>query len=92
MDSHCYLIKLHVTSKYPTQSVLRPNITKEMNSHPAQWKHPSLITCPSHHLLRILDMDMLMMSWLNLTDEKLSVAPTPLHQWSMRRKFLSLWK
>ena len=38
MDSHCYLIKLHVASKYPTQSVLRPNITKEM-----QHEFPS---CP----------------------------------------------
>ena len=64
-----------------------------MNSCPAQWKHSFLITCPSHHLLRILDV--IVMSWLDLgilTNGKLSVAPTPLHQWSMRRKFLSLWK
>ena len=135
--SRCYLIKLHVASKYPTRNdpVLKRRVTVcpiawvyyvrysqtvvsrrawqgwatvlplnglfaptsqrkcNMNSCPAQWKHSFLITCPSHHLLRILDV--IVMSWLDLgilTNGKLSVAPTPLHQWSMRRKFLSLWK
>ena len=133
----CYLIKLHVASKYPTHNdlVLECRVTVcpiswvyyvgysqtvvshrvwqgwtavlllnglfvptlqrkcNMNSCPVWWTHSFLITCPSHHLLRILDA--LMMSWLDLdilTNGKLLVTPTPLHWQSMRKKFLSPWK